>query len=79
MRMGERRGDEAGIGWGELGKGETSKIDSSGLKEGVVRRVGNKSLKKKWVSALIIKWGEFNQCILGKGETFLGKGIFQSQ
>ena len=51
MRMGERRGDEAGIGWGELGKGETSKIDGSGLKEGVVRRVGNKSLKKKWVSA----------------------------
>ena len=34
MRMGERRGDEAGIGWGELGKGETSKIDGSGLKEG---------------------------------------------
>ena len=34
MRMGERRGDEAGIGWGELGKGETSKIDGSRLKEG---------------------------------------------
>ena len=48
-----------GLGGGN-GKGGDIRIDGSGLKEGVMRRVGNRSLKKKWVSALIIKWGEFN-------------------